>query len=182
MRMAWIYGALAAALLLGAQAATADGPIDIGGKTAVSANFSLNTINSDDLDDDINVVFFNAQLTRTTESGRFELGGSLTVSGAISDDVETSTTTLAALGRVNSDPLGPEENIILYGGFLAGVTFIKFEAGGFDGDDEVGAFGPKFGAEYYLTPNFALQLEDTLIFDTEKNITNTLALGGKYVF
>ena len=181
MRLAWITGALAAAIILGAPSAFAD-PIDIGGRTAISANFSLNTINADDLDDDINVIFFTTQLTRTTESGRFEFGGGLTVAGTITDDVETSTTTLSALARINSDPLGPEENIILYGGFLTGVTFIVFEFGDFEDDDEVGAFGPKFGAEYYITPNVALQLEDTLIVDTEKNVTNTLAIGAKYLF
>ncbi|MDP6980747.1 MAG: hypothetical protein QF570_19460 [Myxococcota bacterium] len=171
-----------AIVLLGASAAWAE-PIDLGGRTGVAANFSVTTLNSDDFSDDINVIFFNATVTRTTETGRFEFGGSLTVSGTIFGDIELTTTTPSALIRINTDPLGPEENIVLYAGFLAGLSVSKAE--GVDGDDEtdeVGAFGPKFGAEYYFTPNLALQLEDTLIFDTEKNISNALAIGAKYLF
>ncbi len=181
MRSAWFGGALVAVMLLGATAAYAE-PIDLGGRIGVAANFSLTTLNRDDLDDDINVVFFSTTVTRTTESGRFEFGGGLSVAGTITDDIETSATTLSGLVRVNTDPVGPEENVVFYAGFLAGVTFMKFEFGNFDEDDELGAFGPKFGAEYYFTPNLALQLEDTLIVDTDKNVSNTLAIGAKYLF
>ncbi len=181
MRLAWIYGALAAVFVLGASFASAD-PIDYGGRTAIAANFSLNTINPDGPVDDINVIFLTTTVTRTTESGRFEFGGGLTVAGVVNDDIESTNTTLSALARINTDPWGPEENVIFYAGFLAGVTFIQFDAGGIDGDDEVGAFGPKFGAEYYITPNIAIQIEDTFIVDTDENITNTLALGAKYLF
>jgi len=181
MRLVGIIASLAGATVLATTTATAE-PIDIGGRIAIAANFSVTTLNYDDLDDDINVVFLTTTLTRTSESGRWEFGGELSVSGTITDDFEQSNTTLSGLARINTDPLGPEENIILYGGFLAGVTFVKLELFNEDADDEVGAFGPKFGVEYYITPHIALQLEDTLIVDTDKNVFNTLALGAKYLF
>ena len=84
--------------------------------------------------------------------------------------------------RINSNLLGPEENILAYVGFIAGVTFLDVDADDFSFTDEVGSFGPKFGAEYYFTSSIAVQLEDSLLFDTDGGVTNTLMLGAKLLF
>jgi len=163
--------------------ASAEGPIELGGKTAITANFGLTTLDQDDLDDPINVVILSTALTRTTASARFEYGVGLTVFAALTDGNEISSVTPSAQFRINSNLLGPEENIVVFAGILGGVTVTSVDIDGVgDETDEVGAFGPKFGAEYYVTSNFALQLEDTLTFDTDDNVTNVLAIGVKLLF
>jgi hypothetical protein len=80
--------------------------------------------------------------------------------------------------RINSDLLGAEENFLVYAGLVGGVTFLDLDFY----DDEAGAFGPKFGGEYYFSSRFAVQLEDVVLFDTEGGITNTMSLGVKVLF
>ena len=42
--------------------------------------------------------------------------------------------------------------------------------------------GPKVGAEFYITPDIALQIEDQFYFDSESGTTNNLTFGFKILF
>jgi hypothetical protein len=44
---------------------------------------------------------------------------------------------------------------------------------------EFGTFGPKVCVEFYITPNMAIQIEDTFLWDTEGGTANNLTLGFK---
>lgn len=181
-------GLLAASLLISAEAFAA-GAVEIGGRTAITANFGVTTQKPDTVngfDIETSIVNLGTNITRTTDNGRWEYGAGLTVTAIIIDidsdafsDKQTITLfTPSAQVRINSDLLGPEENILLYAGFIAGVTVADYD----EFDDEVGAFGPKFGAEYYFTSNIAVQLEDAFLVDTDSGITNNLSLGIKLLF
>ena len=186
------FGALMATLLVSTQAIAA-GSIEIGGRNAFTANFGVTTQDPDStagVDIQTSIINLGAFVTHTTDSGRYEFGGGFTVAAIIIDididgvdsEAEGKTTvtlfTPSIQARVNTDLLGPEENFLAYVGFIAGVTVADYDAF----DDEVGAFGPKFGGEYYFSNNIAVQLEDSLLFDTDKGITNTLSLGIKLLF
>ena len=157
--------------------AVAQNAVGIGGRTSVTANFSLTTTEPDDSDVS-NIVALNLLGAYTTESARFEYGAGLGVLAFSSDGADLSAVSLVGEARVNSDAMGPEENVILYIGGVAGVSFIDFDGA----NDEVGIFGPKFGAEFYITPNLAIQVEDTFVGDTEGGVTNRLAFGIKFIF
>lgn len=170
--------------------------IDIGGKTAVTGNFSVTTIQPQDffgVDITATIVYVGTSITRTSATGRWEYGAGLTVgifdldvSGAgdaiPSGSVSSYTPSLQV--RVNTDLLGSEENFLIYAGLVAGVTFLDFDSGAADDNetDTLGAFGPKFGAEYYFASNFAVQLENVLLLDTLAGITNSLSFGVKVLF
>ena len=172
--------------------AFASGAVEIGGRTAVSASFGVLTQDPDKengVDFSTTSLNIGAELTRTTKDGRWELGAGLRIDVVVFEieiddlpeaDSKTTITlfTPSAQVRINSDLLGPEENFLVYAGFIAGVTVADYEAF----EDEVGAFGPKFGAEYYFSPNVAVQLQDALLFDTNKGVTNSLTLGIKVLF
>lgn len=190
MTRAFLAGLLALGVSTGfATNAAAQGAIELGGRTAVTANFGVTTQDPDEtqgVDIQTSIVNFGTAITRTTADARWEYGAGFTVTAIIIDidapglDDKTTVTlfTPSAQVRINSDLLGPEENFLVYAGFIAGVTIADYDAF----DDEIGAFGPKFGAEYYFTSNIAVQLEDSLLFDTEKGITNNLSLGVKLLF
>lgn len=168
-----------------ATTASASGELELGGRTAATANFSVLSNKPDDFSKSTTVIL-GATLTRSSADVRFEYGAGLSVAATLSDFVDVTLVTPSGQVRINSNLMGPEENILLYAGFLAGVTFIEIDASGNAGGekftDEVGAFGPKFGAEYYFSSNLAIQLEDTVVFDTEKGVTNNLTLGVKLLF
>ena len=181
-------GLLAASLLVSTQAVAA-GAVEVGGRTAITANFGVSTQRPEKnagVEIETSIVNFGTNVTRTTDDGRWEYGAGFTVtaiiididSDAFSDKTTVTLFTPSAQVRINTDLLGPEENILLYAGFIAGVTIADYDAF----DDEVGAFGPKFGAEYYFTSNIAVQLEDAFLVDTDKGITNNLSLGIKLLF
>ena len=186
---ALVSGLLLMASLVGSTQALAQGAIEIGGRTAITANFGVTTQNPDEtagVDIETSIVNLGTNITRTTDDGRWEYGAGFTVtaiiididSDAFSDKTTVTLFTPSAQVRINTDLLGAEENFLVYAGFIAGVTIADYDSF----DDEVGAFGPKFGAEYYFSQNMAVQLEDALLFDTEKGITNTLSLGIKLLF
>lgn len=178
MNKTWISLIAGIALTLAfASQASAQGGIDIGGKTAATIVFSVIT-NDPDPGDPTTAIIVGGTLTRTTADARWEYGAGLTVVGFLSDFGDVTLWTPSGQVRINSDLLGPEENLLAYVGFIAGVTIIDSDFG----DDEVGAFGPKFGGEYYFSSNFAIQLEDALLFDTDDGISNTLTIGVKLLF
>jgi hypothetical protein len=158
--------------------ATAQGATEIGGKVSLTGNFSVVTTDPDGFDD-TTAIILGGLGAYTTESGRFEFGGGLTILG-IFTAFDAATYDLTAQARINSDPLGPEENLLLYAGAVAGVGIIRIDIDG--GDDEVGIFGPKFGAEFYVTPKTAIQIEDTVLGDTEGGVSNALTIGFKLIF
>jgi hypothetical protein len=193
----WVITAMATiTACLSTSVASAEG-IEIGGKTAITGNFSVTTISPQDffdVDINITIVYVGTSITRTTESGRWEYGAGLTIGifdvdvggSADSDDsitVGSYTPTLQV--RVNTDLLGAEENFLLYAGLVAGVSFLDFNSGGGDANSNIetlGAFGPKFGIEYYFSSRFGVQLEDVLVVDTLAGVTNSLSLGVKVLF
>ncbi len=178
-----------AALFAFAARASASGAIDLGGRTAVTANFSATVQKpgeSAGVDVRNTIITLGTSFTRTTADARWEYGAGFTVVAFVAetdspdqnDTITTATYTPSLQVRINSDLLGPEKNFLVYAGFIAGVTIIDFEFL----DDEVGVFGPKFGAEYYFSSSLALQLQNDLLFDTEKGITNNLSFGVKLLF
>ena len=101
----------------------------------------------------------------------------------LTDSGDITIVTPSVLARINSDLIGPDDNVLVYLGIVAGVSILEIDVkGGSDINDESGAFGPKFGAEYYWTSNIAFQIEDTITFDTDEGLTNNLTLGVKYLF
>ena len=182
-RCAWNVVAVASLVFLVAIPVLADDEkIEIGDRTAVTGTFSVVTTNPDKLDS-TTLLYLGSTLTRSTEEARFEYGIGLSVAGMLTDAADITIITPSATVRVNSDLIGRGDNILAYLGFVAGVSLLDIEIdGGKDVEDESGVFGPKFGVEYYLSSDFAVQLEDTLLFDTDQGLTNNLTLGLKYLF
>ncbi|MFT5154161.1 MAG: hypothetical protein ACI841_004168 [Planctomycetota bacterium] len=177
---------LALCLSMGsATTATAGGTIEIGGKTAVTGNLSITTSKPDVFDVTTTIVYLGTSLTRTSADARWEYGVGLTV-GILNFDSDEpggengtiATYTPTAQVRINSDLMGPEENFLVYVGAVGGVTIIDFEFY----KDEIGAFGPKLGAEYYFSPRVAVQAENVFLVDTEKGINNNFGVGVKFLF
>ena len=159
-----------------------DDGLDLGGRTAVSGNFSVVTINPEDLST-TSLIHVGSTLTRSSDDARFEYGIGLSVAGMLTDSGDITIVTPSVLARINSDLIGPDDNVLVYLGIVAGVSILEIDVkGGSDTNDESGAFGPKFGAEYYWTSNIAFQIEDTITFDTDEGLTNNLTLGVKYLF
>ncbi len=168
---------LAAAILGWTTAAQAAGnAVGIGGKTSLSAIAAINTTNPD-VGEDTTTLLLGGTAAYTTPDARFEFGGGLTVSGFFSDFADIAVWTVSGQARVNSNALGPEENVILYGGASAGVSIITG-----DFEDELGVFGPKIGAEFYVSPNAAIQIENSLLFGSDSSVTNNLTIGFKILF
>ncbi len=160
-----------------ASQASAQGAIEIGGRTAVTGIFSVIS-SAPDEGPDSDTVLLGITVTRTTANARWEFGGGFSVIAFLGDDFDATIFTPTGQFRYNSNFMGPEENILLFVGGVAGITFI--DVNGFT--DELFVVGPKFGAEYYFAPNAAIQLEDTVLIDSDSGVTNNLTLGFKYLF
>lgn len=171
-----IAAALAVVALGWGTSAAAQNAVEIGGRSSVTANLSVTTTAPDDFDDSTTLLL-GGLAAYTTEDARFEVGGGLTILGLFSS-FDASAVSLSGQARINSDALGPEENVLLYLGAVVGVAFIEVD--GFN--DEIGIFGPKVGAEFYFTPDMAFQVEDVLVGDTEGGVTNSLTIGLKLLF
>lgn len=165
-------------LLLAASAANAGGAADVGGKLNLTVLGTVTTIDPDGADD-LTAVVLGGTAGYTTQSGRFEVAGGATIAGSFSDLADAAIYSLTGQARINSDPLGPEENLLLYLGGIAGVGILRGDG---DIDSEEGTFGPKAGLEFYVTPNTAVQVQDAVLFDTAGGITNQLTLGFKFLF
>jgi len=179
----WIGVLGALALMANAGQSTAAGPIDIGGKASVSVIGTITTIDPDGGVDGTAVVVGGLG-AYTTQNGRVEVGGGLTIASLIGEannrDLELTTYSLTGEARVNTDAMGPEENVILYVGGIAGLSIVDSNISGVD--SEVGIFGPKFGGEFYFSPRTAIQVQDAVLFDTESGVTNQLTIGFKLLF
>jgi hypothetical protein len=162
----------------GSSTAAAQGATDIGGRFSITGNFSVATTKPDDFDEST-ALTLGVLGAYTTESGRFEVGGGLAILGLFTDPFDAAIYNLTAQGRINSNPLGPEENVLLYAGGVIGLGVIDTDIAD---DEEVGVFGPKVGAEFYVTPSMAIQIEDVFLGDTEDNITNNFTVGFKLLF
>ena len=160
-----------------ASQASAQGAIEIGGRTAVTGIFSVIS-SAPDEGGDSDTVLLGVTVTKTTSDGRWEYGGGFSIIALLTDDFDATIFTPTGQFRYNSNFMGPEENILLFLGAVAGITFVDVD--GFT--DELFVFGPKFGAEYYFAPNAAIQLEDTVLIDSDSGVTNNLTLGFKYLF
>ena len=160
-----------------ASQASAQGAIEIGGRSAITGIFSVIS-SAPDAGGDSDTVLLGVTVTKTTSDGRWEYGGGFSVIALLTDDFDATIFTPTGQFRYNSNFMGPEENILLFAGGVAGITFI--DVNGFT--DELFVFDPKFGAEFYFAPNAAIQLEDTVLIDSDSGVTNNLTLGFKYLF
>ena len=167
-----------AGLVLAVSTANAQGASEIGGKVALTVLGSVTTIDPDD-GEDVTALILGGTGSYTSESGRFEFAGGLTIVGAFSDIGDAAIYSLTGQARVNTDPLGPEENLLLYAGGIAGLGILRGDG---NIDSEEGVFGPKVGMEFYLTPRTAIQVQEALLFDTAGGLSNQLTLGFKFLF
>ena len=158
--------------------ASAQGAIEIGGRTAITGNFSM--ISQDpDKGSSFTAAAIAGTVTRSTPDGIWEYGGGLAILAG-----ENFTIVIpSGQGRYNFGLKGPEENLLPYLGFVVGIAFVEIDGSGpGTGSDVLGTFGPKGGVEYYFSSNIALQLEDIFVVDTKSGITNTITIGVKYIF
>lgn len=165
-------------VLFGAVAANAQGAVDIGGKTSVSILGSVTTIDPDG-GEDVTALLLGGTGAYTTQDGRFEFAGGFTMVGSFSGIGDAAVYSLSGQARVNSDPLGSEENLVLYLGGIAGLGILRGDG---DIDSEEGIFGPKAGMEFYVSPRTAIQVQEALLFDTAGGLTNQLTVGFKVLF
>jgi hypothetical protein len=157
---------------------------EIGGRISATGNFAVSSIDPDGGNNDTTAIIFGATGAYTTENGRWEFGAGLTIAGFLlpSDlDSDTIVYSPTVQARINSNPLGPEENVLVYGGAAVGLGIVRSDSP-FVSDDEVGVFGPKAGLEFYVTPNAALQIEDVFLFDSDGGNSNTFTVGFKLLF
>lgn len=173
-------------LLMGAAptaSALEGGPVDLSDRFAVSARASIISQSGDDT----NTGTLQLDVSRTIIDAHHEVGGSFAVTGTFGGDFEFALYFLGATYRYNLDPIGPEENIILYGGANLGVSIFTLNGGGLDQTEASASGGPRFGAEYYFTPTIAVQLEDSIAITEDPindgaQVVNTLALGVRLLF
>ncbi|MFK7897779.1 MAG: hypothetical protein AB8G23_18230 [Myxococcota bacterium] len=154
--------------------AEAQNAVNIGGRKSVTGLFSVVSSNPDE-GDSLDTLLLGGNVAYTTLDARWELAASLTIAGFFSDDFEAAFYVPSIEARINSDPLGAEENIIVYAGAVAGAGIVRSD----DFDDDLGVFGPKIGAEFYFSPRTAVQIQDRLLVDTESGVSNTFSVGFK---
>ena len=137
---------------------------------------------------DTTVLVAGLDGTYITPGTRFEVGAGVLVTSFFTDDITVAVYTPNVTGRVNSNFLGAEENILIYGGGNFGVTISDVDVAGYDDTDEEIAGGPMIGIEYYFNSDIAVQLEDSLyLFDDpldeeDIGIRNIISIGVKFVF
>ena len=162
-------------------AARAENAVGIGGRTSATASISAVHSEPDARGADSDTVLVSLLGAYTTQDARWEVGAGLQVLGLFTDIADFAVYSPTVQARVNSNALGPEENILLYLGAVAGLGVLRTDAPGIE-DDEFGVFGPKAGAEIYFAPNMAVQIEDQFTWDTEGGTTNNLTVGFKLLF
>ena len=175
MKGSWAVAIIAIATLGTASSANAQ-KVELGGRTSITA-FGAVIYVDPDASDDVTTLLIGGSANYTTENARFEGGLGVTFVGIFSDFGDVQTYNPIASARVNTNLLGPEENLLLYGGGVVGVSIIRG-----DFEDEIGIFGPKAGVEFYVTPDVALQVEDQFLFDSEGGTQNVLQFGFKVLF
>ena len=126
---------LMAATLGLASSAQAAGDVEIGGKMSLTAVAAVATTNPDE-GDDSTTLLLGGTGAYTTANGRFELGAGLQIIGLFADS-DFAIYSPRIEGRVNSNLLGAEENILVYGGAVAGAAFLRSDFL----DDEFGNLG-----------------------------------------
>ena len=164
-----------------ASQASAQGAIEIGGRTAITGIFSVIS-SAPDGGGNSDTLLLGVTVTKTTSNARWEFGGGFSVIALLSKDVDFAAITPTGQFRINSNLMGPEENFLFFAGGVAGITFTDIETSSGSETDTLFVVGPKFGAEFYFAPNAAIQLEDTVLIDSDSGVTNNLTLGFKYLF
>lgn len=172
---------LAVLVLISSTAVQAQNAVDIGGRKSLTAAISAVHSEPDERNADSDTVLLSLLGAYTTQNARWEVGAGLQILGLFTDIADFAIYSPNVQARVNTNALGPEENILLYLGAVAGVGILRTNAPGIE-DDEIGVFGPKVGGEIYFAPNMAVQIEDQLTFDTEGGLTNNLTVGFKLLF
>lgn len=178
--MVVVAGLASASALLLSGTALAQNAVEIGGKTSITGLASLTTLDPDDGKNQ-STLLLGGVGAYTTENARWEFGGGLTIAG-IFGEVDLALYSLTGQARINSNAFGPEENMLVYGGAIVGLGIVRGDSGPISLDDEVGLFGPKIGFEAYVSPRTAIQIQDAVLFDTEKGITNQFTIGVKVLF
>ncbi len=158
--------------------AEAQNALNIGGRKSATGIFSLVSSNPDG-GDSLDQLLLGGNVAYTTVDARWEVAASLTIAGFFGDDFDVAVYVPSVEARINSNALGAEENIIVYAGGVAGAGIVRSDD---LGDDELGVFGPKVGAEFYFSPRTAIQIQDRFLVDTDGGTTNTLSIGFKLLF
>ena len=87
--------------------------------------------------------------------------------------------------RVNSDPLGPDENVVVYAGGFLGFTSIFIDTGAFSDSETIFAVGPRVGVEFYMSPTVAIQLQEELTIygggDFVGDYQNRVSIGFRFL-
>ena len=175
------FVAIAMAIAFAPQA-SAQGAIEIAGRTAITGVFSVIS-SRPDKGGDSDTVLLGTTITRTTPNARWEYGGGFSILASYNDFADVYAVTPTGQFRINSNFMGPEENILLFAGAVAGITFIQTRTSGLGTQsDTLFVIGPKFGAEFYFAPNAAIQLEDTVLIDSDSGVTNNMTIGFKFLF
>ena len=172
---------LSACLLLVPQA-NAGEPIELGGKKAVTV---LAAVTAESEFASATLVG-SADVAYITKSARFEISGGIRAVGLLAGPGRFAAYFPYVGARVNSNLFGPEENMIVYFGANAGVGIFTVDVD--DDDESEVAFraGPNFGIEYYLTPRFALRLDNAVSIGTgaedSVSASNTTSFGARFLF
>ena len=164
-------------LVLFAGMAEAENALNIGGRKSATGLFSV-VSSSPDQGGSSDTVLLGGNVAYTTLDARWEFAAGLTIAGFFANSGDLALYVPSVQARINSDPLGPEENILVYLGGVIGAGIVRSDAF----DDELAVFGPKFGAEFYFSPRTAVQIEDQVLVGDDGGVTNTLSIGFKLLF
>jgi len=150
--------------------AYAQGPIDIGGKTAMVVNGAIDSGN------DGTSLSLNIEGTYVFPGGTYEVGAGIGFFGTgVGKDGGIGSISPNVTARINSPMIGPEENILFYAGANLGftVTIIDQPITSEVTRETDASGGPRFGVEYYFSPQIAVQLEDRITFSKDPAGDNT---------
>lgn len=154
--------------------ASAAGGIEIGGRSSATGVMAITTDTPENGSATTDALI-GGIYTKTSANARFDYGLGMTLN--LGEDFTAFTPSVQA--RINSNLMGSEENILLYGGGVFGISFVDID--GFT--DELVTYGLKAGLEYYFSADIALQVEDQLLFnDSNDDNINTITLGIKVLF
>lgn len=172
-----------ASLGLAGADALAGEPIELGGKKAVTL---LAAINAESEFASATLVG-SADFAYITQSARFEVGGGIRAVGLLAGPATFAGYFPYLSVRVNTDLFGAEENMLLYLGVNAGLGIFSIDIEEDDASKTTFRAGPRIGFEYYLTPRFALRIDNLLtagpgVDDSTVSVSNTTSVGARFLF
>lgn len=158
-------------------------PIELGGKKSFTLLAAVNA----ESEFASALLVGSADISYITQSARWEWGGGIRAVGLLAGPAQLAAYFPYLSGRVNTNLFGSEENMLVYGGLNVGLGIFTIDADEDDASKTGFAGGPKLGFEYYLSPRFALRLDNTLTFsegaeDSSIAVSNTTSIGARFLF